>query len=120
MGSRGYGGSHLLNKGKHISSAGATSAHAVLVAALNATNSKAAVAQERVRAATDAWERERSAADALARRVTEAECYLHATTNPPPVVHYLDSGASTSHQAPPSSSRPRYSASDLMIVQLHF
>ena len=94
-------------------------ADAALATALPAAKSEASAAQERVRAAALAWERERSVADALTRRVAEVEHYFRVSSGPQPVVPFTEHGASSSHQAPPSGSRPRLDPTDPMVVQLH-
>ena len=65
-----------------------------------------------------AWERERATADALARWVAEAEHYI-LLPGPRPAVPFVEHAASSSHQDPPSGSRPRHDPTDPMVAQLY-
>ena len=62
------------------------------------------------------WEHERATADALALRVAEAERYLRVSSGLPVDPEH---GASSSHQAPPAGSGPRYDTTDPMVAQLY-
>ena len=64
-----------------------------------------------------AWEHERATADALALRVAEVEHFFRASSGQLPVVP--EHGASSTHQAPPAGSGPRYDPTDPMVAQLH-